>query len=88
METYQIEDMMLDSGIKKLRNKLRDDPKTQILYTFLMNRGLNPGKSGRSIYCDTLTSKQLSDECMGIKTSKSKKSWFEKLAGPWRQLKH
>ena len=77
--------MELDGGIEELRSKLEKQEKYQIKYSYFMNGGLSPGKSGRSVYCDTTTSPQFHADCMG---SKLKLSNFEKVAGPWKYLKH
>lgn len=50
--------MELDGGISQFREKLEKSEVFQKKYSYFMNGGLNPGKAGRSTYCDTTTSPQ------------------------------
>jgi len=51
-----------------------------------MNSGLDNGHAGKDVFCDTMTSDTFNIECMG--TAKQKKNLFDRVAGPWKDLKH
>lgn len=70
-ESYGIKDMSIEGGITELRNKLRDNPETQKIYTQHQCGGLCEGYSNRTAFCDTTTSKQFKDECNGKAYKKS-----------------
>ena len=54
---------MVSGGMTKLRDKLRDDPEIQKLYTYQKGAGLKPGSSGKNVFCDTMVSRDLSAKC-------------------------
>ena len=83
----------MKGGISELYAKIRDSAEYQKKYSYLMDGGLHEGKAGRGTFCDTTTSPQFKQDCMkhslnGNSYSSSKRNWFEKLAGPWKNLKH
>jgi hypothetical protein len=63
--------MTIKGGITKLRDKLRDDPQTQKLYSYYKSGGLQPGKAGRSVFCGSATTPQFESECNGKTYKKS-----------------
>ena len=77
--------MTVQGGMTQMRNKLRDDPEFQKLYTRNKSGGQSEGKSGKSVFCDSMTSPQYGSECNGVSF---KQPSFEKYAGPWKDLKH
>ena len=87
-DSYKIKDITVQGGMTELYEKLRDDPEYQKLYSYLMDGGLHEGKTGKSVFCDTTTSPQFKSECEGHKGKKTSKSIFDKIAGPWKDLKH
>jgi len=77
--------MSIKKGMTAFGNKLKTDSETQIKYTHYQRSGLYPGKIGHEAFCDTMTSSTFVSECLG---TSYKKSLFEKIAGPWKDLKH
>ena len=73
-------------GIREFESKLKQNEQTQKTYWNLRKGGLEEGKAGRQIYCDTMTSRVNAAKCMGA--SSYKISPFEKATGTWKRLSH
>ncbi len=57
--------MRPESGMAHFMEKLRTDAGTQINYMYLRGGGLEPGKSGLELYCDTFALPEMKSKCEG-----------------------